>query len=132
IPNHILNQPATNPPVSTMQVVCDQWSITINPSGHGPGLVTVRHVLGAIWGTLQEPIPRAQWDQLRGNARRNAHVARCDRIANGQAKFAIGQETGAIRKVDLLGDRTMFLGLKPVGSTHDPEEWTVKLGPQGR
>ncbi|KAF8515481.1 hypothetical protein BU17DRAFT_93472 [Hysterangium stoloniferum] len=136
IPNQILGQPATKPPVTIMRIVCEQWSITIDPSAHGPSrvsaIVTVKHVLGAIWGTLQEPIPRSLWDQMRSNERKNAHRARCDRIANSQAKFEIGEDTGAIKKVDLLGNKLVFLGLRPVGPMDDPDEWIVKLGPLGR
>jgi len=124
IPNHILSQPATDPPLSSMQLLCEERAINIAVPGH----VTVRHVLGAISGTLQELITRPEWNDLRSNTKRNAHKARCVRVAKGQATFVINEEAGAIRRVDLLGDRLFFLGLKPVGPRDDPVEWIVKLG----
>jgi hypothetical protein len=107
-----------------------QWRITIRV----PDVVTVRNVLEAIYGTLQESLEQKEWEELSSTERKNAHRARCMRIAKGPTTFALGRKAGTLRRIDIIGDRNIFMGLKPVGPRDEPDEWIVKLGlpPAGR
>lgn len=132
IPEALLLKPATEPPVNRMRILSDDFPWVINIALPRNEAVTVGQIFGAIYGTLQNPMDKEDWDDETPNAKRNLHRNRCARLARGPASFKVDPH---IKRVDLLGDKTHFMGLKPVGPVDQPEEWLLKLGPppkQGR
>jgi len=108
-----------------MKIVCDlfPWGITIKLRRDEE--VTVGMVMGAIFGALQEPLETEEWEEETNNNRRKMHRAMCARLARGPPDI---QVEGRVKRIDSLGDKTEFLGLKPVGPGYAPEEWLLKLG----
>lgn len=125
----LLSNPATDPPVSRMRIVSNDFPWDINMVLNRNEIVTVGHVLGAIYGTLQKPMEKEDWDDKTSNGKRSLHRTRCVRLARGAASFKVDSH---IKQVDFLGDKTFFMGLKAVGSIDQPEEWLLKLGPPPR
>jgi Family of unknown function (DUF6699) len=128
----LLSEPATEPPINHMRIICDAFSWDINLDLGRTEIVTVGHVLGAIYGTLQKHLEREDWDSETSNVKRIWHKARCARLSRSGASFKLDSH---IKQVDVLGDKTVFMGLRPVGPVEEPTEWLLKLGPplkQGR
>ncbi|KAF8521326.1 hypothetical protein JB92DRAFT_1818985 [Gautieria morchelliformis] len=130
ISERLLAEPATEPPVYQMRLVSDAfpWDINITPPGRKE-VVTVGHVFGAIYGILQNPLEKEDWDNETSNVKRIWHRARCARLSRSGASFKLDSH---IKQVDVLGDKTFFMGLKPVGPPEEPTEWLLKLGPPPR
>lgn len=125
VPISLFNEPATNPPISKMRIVSDAFPWDVNIALPRNEVVLVEHVLGAIYGTLQNPLEKEDWDEETPNAKRNMHKARCIRLSKAAASYKVDMH---IKQVDALGDKTLFMGLKPVGNPEDPQEWLLKLG----
>ncbi|KAF8587747.1 hypothetical protein K439DRAFT_1630356 [Ramaria rubella] len=126
LPAPFLDEPATSPPVQKMRIVSDAFDWDINIAVPRGTVVTVRHIFGAIHGTLQNQLEKDEWDAEPPNSKRNMHRARCARLAKGPASYKVDMH---IKRVDTLGERTYFMGLKPVGPVEDPEEWLLMLAP---
>lgn len=125
IPEAILAEPATEPPVHHMRIVSDSFEWVIVISLPRNEVVTVKHVFGAIHGTLEEPLERDEWDEVSTNVKRATHRARGLRLARSPASFKVDPH---IIKGDLIGEKSYFMGLKPVGPVEEPKEWLLKLG----
>jgi hypothetical protein len=121
----LLTAPATEPRAHFMKIVCDDfpWDVTIKVPRDED--VTVELVFTCIFGALQEPLLREEWDEETKNCRRRMHKARCMRLARTSASFKLD---GPVRRVDFLTEKTIFMGLKPVGPPDAPDEWLLKLG----
>ena len=132
IPEALLAAPATEPAVHRMRIVSDAfpWDIDVSLARHD--VVTVKHILSAIHGMLQQPLEREVWDDETPNVKRALHKARCARLGKGAASFKLDSH---LKRVDFLCEKTFFMGLRPVGPPDEPSEWLLLLGPlpkQGR
>jgi len=105
-----------------MRIVCDSfpWDIDIQVPPATDGAVSVRAVLNAIHGTLRKPLDREEWQGLGDASQKKVYQAMCTRFS----KAPPSMEAHVLR-IDYLVDRTMFLGLTPVGSAG---EWSLALG----
>jgi len=126
IHGEILSEPATEPPLNEMSLVFYDfpWNIDIAlPAG---SVITINHVLMGLYNCLQQFLMPDEWDSLEGtNAKKNVHRARCGRLSRGPARFTIAPETVALKRVDLLADKVVFMGMKADDTT---EKWIVRLG----
>lgn len=123
-----LAEPATTPELHRMTLVSDDFPWTINLAVPSSQFVSVGQVLGAIHGSLQEPLSHDEWDELSRNSKTNAHRSRCVRLARMPARYAMPEDALAIRRVDSLAEKTVFLGMKGLGDLENPSEWNVRLG----
>ncbi|PPQ92260.1 hypothetical protein CVT25_008569 [Psilocybe cyanescens] len=104
-----LSQPATNPPTSTLHIVCEffpgYWPIKIRrPNG-----VTVGDVLEEIHSTLIRRISLSEWEALSEKQQGKITAVfehRCDRAPDR----AVCRSHGVIR-MDCLLEHTWFAGL---------------------
>lgn len=124
----ILSQPATSPELHKIIIVSDDFPWVITISVPTSDFVTVGQVLGAIHGSLQEPLTHDEWDELTRNAKTNAHRSRCVRLARMPARYGLPEGALAVRRIDSLAEKNIFLGIKRVGDPENPVEWNLKLG----
>jgi len=125
---HFLSQPATEPPMSKMRIVSDsfRWDVIIDiPPRSSQRFISLKIVLDAIHGTLQEPLDQEEWREKCAADRRRIYRAMCSRLAKSPPSIKAG---GCVWRIDCLEDRTVFLGLRPGGPS--PEQWILSLGPQ--
>lgn len=59
-----LSQPATSPPVTSLQVTCDVFPYRWPIEAHNPHGVTICDLFEAIYTVVQTRIRRAEWAQL--------------------------------------------------------------------
>jgi len=116
---------ATEPGAHFMKIVCDEfpWPIIIELPRRET--ITVEHVLVHIYEALQESLTRDEWEDESKNRRKAMYRAMCSRLARGQPSYKVD---GHVKRVDYLMDKTLFLGLKPVGPPDAPDEWLLKVG----
>lgn len=130
VTQHLLDQPATDPPVTKMRIVCDafKWDINIHiPPRHRERFVSIRVVLDFIYGTLHEPLIPEDWRDICPTDRRKIYKTMLGRLAQSPPSM---NADGCVLRIDCLLDRTVFLGLRPGGPS--PDEWILSLGPPRR
>lgn len=71
-------------------------------------ILTVSHVLVGIYDTMQAPMEKEDWDDETSNSKRGLHQNRCERLARDVASFEVDSH---IKRVGILGDKTVFWGL---------------------
>ena len=125
IPDTMLAAPATDPPTPYMKIICDDFPFDITLDVGRGEAISVGMVLGAIFGTLQEPLTRDEWDEETKSGKKRIHKSRCIRLGKTPATFKMD---GHVLKIDLLTDKTFFVSLKPVGPPDRPDHWLLKLG----
>jgi len=104
-----------------LRIICEnfKWDIAVkNPNGSH---VSMRNVLDAIYGTLQESLKEAEWEALSTGEKRNAHISRGHRIMLDKVSFAVD---GGMKRIDILGDKTIFSGLREDDTT---DAWVLVL-----
>ncbi|GJJ15161.1 hypothetical protein Clacol_009436 [Clathrus columnatus] len=128
LPPNILNQAATSPGCDNMVLVSDDFPWTITLQVPSDEFITVRQILGAIFGSLQQTLQHDEWDELSRNSKTNAHRSRCVRLARLPPRFNVPTDIVAIRRVDTLAEKIAFMGIKRVGDPSNPSAWNVRLG----
>ena len=121
-----LIQPATNPPITKLRIVCDaipQWPLELQPNAHmtnpylSPGMmyqippIALGDVLVAIHMHLQRRITHADWAKLTHKemvAVGRAYTERCRNAPQGTAEHELAQ---GVKRVDFLLGRTKMVGL---------------------
>ncbi|KAF8521325.1 hypothetical protein JB92DRAFT_3111216 [Gautieria morchelliformis] len=124
-----LAHPATEPPVSRMNIVCEpfKWDIKIHiPPGAPDKFITIGLILESIHGILHQPLDPEDWREIGPSEKRKIYKAMCARLAKNPPSI---KAAGRVLKIDSLLDRTRFLGLRP--GTAGPEEWILSLAPKG-
>lgn len=118
----LVREPATQPPLPSLAIICEYlpWTIIVVPT---PGAlwtapyVTVGDVLHTLYRTLRLAATDLELAVLEPTLRdriQRAYVARYRRIAAPREREA--EKAKAIKRVDYLCDRTAFLGLAAVPS----------------
>ncbi|PFH44656.1 hypothetical protein AMATHDRAFT_200950 [Amanita thiersii Skay4041] len=146
---HELLEPATNPPLHHMVVICpllpSRWQIDITaaPRRSSPPLVlssspppsssssasyiTVADVLTALYRNLRLSVTREEYNSLGDSPEREhvnqAYFSRCERIFDPVRQ---GEEKNkGVKRIDFLKNRCRFLGLS--GTLASTEIWEVNL-----
>jgi len=125
---NILNQSATSPGCDNMVLISDDFPWTVTLQVPPDEFVSVKQILGAIYGSLQETLQHEEWDELSRNSKTNAHRSRCVRLARLAPRFHVSPDIVAIRRVDTLAEKIAFMGIKRVGDPSNPSAWNVRLG----
>lgn len=118
---------ALNPPPLRMRITHPllPWTIYVNAGANE--VVTIGHLLHIVYAELGHQVfHRDFWnDAMTEENRKYIYAAWESRCAGNQAIAAQG-----IRRVDFLGDRWLFVGLRRIGDG----EWQMKLksGRRGR
>lgn len=125
----LLAQPATDPPVQRMCIVSNDFMWEIPIEVRPPAFITVEAVLFGIFAAMHEALTTNEWESIEEpNIKRNAHWARCSRLAKGESLLRFSEETSTIRRVDLLGDKVAFKGLAPLPISRNRIEFLLQLG----
>lgn len=109
-----LNEPATFPPVTSLQITCDifpePWVIkATNTAGVRGATVTLLDVLNAIYTALHVPLGTQAWNDLPTKKQQRVQAAferRCRLALNPDSCFAQG-----MLRIDCLVNHTVFGGL---------------------
>jgi len=98
-----LNEPATSPSVSSINLVHPglPWSITVHPLNPGVTYVTVSDVLYAICQALQLPLREDHWQSVGGVLDNNSLWCRRQ----------TGQNSRTLKRLHLLQGKRNFVGL---------------------
>ena len=122
IPPHVLNEPATNPPIPSMIVRCQRlpWKITILPTNTKH--VTVRDVFDGIYRSLRHTVLEAEFQCLPAEAIysvNNAYSRRYKRISDPRVREL--EKSKGLKRIDFLGEHTLFTGLS--STMEGPHVW---------
>lgn len=134
-PNHaimlsdeVLNQPATDPPITHLQIICDripQWPIHLGQGYNAlsPNLgslppIRVGDILGAIWQNLHVQVSLEDWVKL--NIAEGTEVARAytTRCRNAASRGMMVDAEG-VKRVDFLLKEIWFKELVRIGESYD-------------
>ena len=127
LPPHVLNEPATTPPVPSMVIRCAHlpWTITILPTNAKH--VTVRDVFDGIYRSLRLVALEAEFQCLPSVEAKhnvnNAYIRRYKRLDDSEARQL--EKTKGLKRVDFLGERTTFTGLS--STMEGPHVWLLIL-----
>ncbi|KZV89343.1 hypothetical protein EXIGLDRAFT_721520 [Exidia glandulosa HHB12029] len=133
-------QPATNPAVRRM-VIMPIWSRSrAPPAGFPKRLIEVEspvsraspvalvNVLDAVHEWLHQPVEQDAWSRSSQEEQRIAGTAFWERVRRAGPPFEQERvRVQGLRRIDYLGDRTYFGGLRPL--PHQPEIWMLDLTP---
>lgn len=127
ITEEILQEPATSSKVKTMKIICNRykWDIDVKRAS-GEDRILLKQVLDGIYESLHEPLTESEWDELSAGAKRNAHISRGVRLTHDETSFKVD---GRMRRVDVLGERTIFSGLQMDDTSDD---WVMHLAARPR
>ncbi|KAF8996641.1 hypothetical protein BDQ17DRAFT_1544679 [Cyathus striatus] len=131
IPSHVLDDPATVPPLNEMIVTCNEYlpgrELHIRPSSSSSTApVTVRDVFMRIHKELWKRVSRKEYDELSPNRKpyvTAAYTRRYNGVTGGPVVVSQEKNDG-VKLVDLLPDPQRFAGLYP---TNSPRHWTLVL-----
>lgn len=120
----VLNQPATWPPITRLQIICDripQWPINVGYNAPNFGSlppITVGDILSAVWHNLHEQVSHEEWAKL--NVAQETEVTRA---FTKRCKFAANQDmmvrVQGVKKVDYLLETVWFKGLARIGESYE-------------
>jgi hypothetical protein len=119
-------EPATDPPLSFLTIVCPQLDRSFDILPHYSAYVTVLDVLQDLHGWLQLGIRRDDYTALSLSVQSMviaAYESRCSKIADPAAQ-AIERQKG-VKCVDLLLGLHIFAGLS--STVHGPDIWELHL-----
>ena len=120
ITDALVREPATNPPLPSLAIICEflPWTITIQPTPHArwaSPFVTVGDVLHALYRALRLGVTDPELGVLEPAQKervRDAYVRRYRRAPD--ARHRESEKAKGIKRVDFLRDYRAFLGLAPV------------------
>lgn len=127
IPPHVLNEPATNPPIPSMLIRCPHlpWAITILPTSTKH--VTVRDVFEGIYRSLRLAALQTEFQCLPSAQAKHsvntAYILRYKRIDDSEARQL--EKSKGLKRVDFLGDRTLYTGLS--STMEGPHVWLLTM-----
>ncbi|KAI0754081.1 hypothetical protein C8Q80DRAFT_1094468 [Daedaleopsis nitida] len=116
----LVAEPATNPPLPSLAIICDYlpWTLTVTPTPHAlwsAPYVTLGDVLHALFRALRLGVTDPELAVLEPALQdrvRDAYVRRYRRVAGAREREA--EKAKYIKRVDFLRDHTAFLGLSCV------------------
>ena len=120
----VLNQPATHPPITRLELICDripQWPINLGHNTLSPGSlppIRVGDILWGVWQNLHAKIWQSDWDKL--NMAEGTEVARAytTRYRNATSREMMVDAKG-MGKVDFLLEKVWFKGLVSIGESYE-------------
>jgi len=127
VPPHALNDLATTPPIPSMVIRCPHlpWTITILPTN--TKYVTVRDVFDGIYRSLRLAVLEAEFQSLPSAEARysvnNAYTRRYKRLDDPKAHEL--EKSKGLKRVDFLGERTLFTGLS--STMEGPHIWFLSV-----
>ncbi|KAG8977980.1 hypothetical protein FRB90_008626 [Tulasnella sp. 427] len=107
MPDDIADQPATNPVVTKMRLICHDlpWKISVSNSKG----ITLQNVLNALYEELQQPLTEGEWwiaaDEER-NRCMDAYKENCAEDADFKRDLKDG-----VKRVDWLAKKTMLMSI---------------------
>ena len=116
-----MGEDALGPKGKDMRIVCDRYPWTIEVKKPSGANLTLKVFLETIYNCLHEPLTEDEWKELTSGEKRNAHISRGLRLAYDATSFNVD---GRVKRVDVLGERSMFSGLRPDDQT---EGWVLIL-----
>lgn len=123
-----LDEAATSPPVSHLTIYCPHlpWTIRVEASSRH---VTVNDVLVAIYHSLRRQLSPTEYALLQNGKDRDraaqAYRDRYKRLRDGRAYDA--EQSGGMRRVDFLMEKTRFGGLSRGVDAHGREGWMLAV-----
>jgi len=126
VTTHLLNEPATIPPVPSMVIRCLHlpWTITILPTNTKH--VTVRDVFDGIYRSLRLQALPAEFQCLSSveaqHSVNNAFIRRYKRMDSEARQI---EKSKGLKRVDFLGERTLFTGLS--STMEGPHVWLLSM-----
>ena len=127
VPPHVLNEPATTPPIPSMVIRCPHlpWTITILPTTTKH--VTVRDVFDGIYRSLRQAVLEAEFQCIPSDDAKysvnNAYTRRYNRVDDPQTREL--EKRKGLKRVDFLGERTLFTGLS--STMEGPHVWFLSM-----
>ncbi|RXW21469.1 hypothetical protein EST38_g4387 [Candolleomyces aberdarensis] len=115
VPDYVLSEPATEPPVPYMELVSSRipWKIIIHPSNREVSIVTVGDVIAGIYRNLRLPVSPAEFSLVQSKDQQtrisDAYRRRCKRLPTAEA-IAKDLKKG-LKRVDFLEGSNIFSGL---------------------
>lgn len=116
-PYTLATQPAMNPPLPALVIICEhlpQWMIEVRPTpntNRTAAFVTVGNVLRALYRTLRQGVTDAELSALEPAQRDRAHDAYVRRYRRLHGATRAREKAKGVKRVDLLGKRRVFRGL---------------------
>ncbi|KAF8508414.1 hypothetical protein BU17DRAFT_56758, partial [Hysterangium stoloniferum] len=124
IPRGHVQKVATEPGTRKMRITISsrpEWEIEVaQDSQNERGFFSVEDVLCSITDYLRRPITTDEWEGMPSDRQKQLHLLRHDRLADDVVEF---NADISVRYVDLLGWKTVFGGLTPLG----PTEWGMEV-----
>lgn len=105
------------PPVPFLEIMCPElpWRITVTPSAKGSKSVTVGDVFTTLYRSLRTNVSKKEYALAPSDAHRAAATeAYLARVARVHPSLREVEHAKGLKRVDILGKRTHFVGLAPV------------------
>jgi len=136
VPAHTLSQPATDPPMYSRLILTSdrfKWHVIVDTApkfflagGRKPSHVAITNldVIEAIYRTLHTRVTQEEWVQLGTGSRAqrkatSAYTRRCEKMG--------GNPKEGVKRVDLLGEKTRFVGIEVDKNSSAPGGRLAKL-----
>jgi hypothetical protein len=114
----VLQEPATNPPLPYVTIICDRlpWTLTVIPKSQQP-YVTVGDLLAGLYAGLRQGATAEEYSRIPSSTMKtrvnDAFIKRCKTTHPGQTHAA--EYNKGLRRIDFLTLKTRFNGLSSTG-----------------
>ncbi|KAF8076411.1 hypothetical protein FPV67DRAFT_1713587, partial [Lyophyllum atratum] len=125
---HVLSEPATQPPLPCMTIICQPlpWSINVTASNSKQGTyVTVLDIFDAIYRALRLSVTSREFEDIATHdEKRRVNDAYCRRYKSIADKKGYELEKSkGLKRVDYLKERHIFASL--ASTPHGPDVWEL-------
>jgi hypothetical protein len=110
---HLLTEPATQPPMHSLTIVCPNlpWPINVK-ARHRNGYITVADVMDGLYHALRPKVTEAEFRSLLSHdLRHQVNKAYQQRYRRASLMDYAHEKAQGVRRVDFLGGRNTFMGL---------------------
>ncbi|TFK23774.1 hypothetical protein FA15DRAFT_670159 [Coprinopsis marcescibilis] len=113
-----LDEPATNPPLQNLTIICPEhftelnWDIHVKAPPFPGSYISVQDTLTAIYQSLRLPVTQGEFDNLPDQVRQAvgaAYYSRYSRIGDPQERSLEAKK--GVKRIDFLAGRHKFMGL---------------------
>lgn len=137
LPEDVADQPATNPPLSKMRLICRDlpWRISV----HNSKGVTIHDILEQVHKELDQPLTEGEWWIAKEEDRERALAAYKYNCSEDAGDIKRKLEEG-VKRLDWLGKKTMlvaitrtpmdeaFIKTRVMDPKAQAETWVLDLG----
>lgn len=125
IPIHVLNEPATQPPLASLILISPRlpWQLEVAPQG-SRSFLTVADVLHGLYTGLRIAVSKEEYERQGEGSQRKISLAyynRWERIANPNDREK--ERMKGVKRIDFLMGKNLFKGLSR--APNSPHIWTL-------